>query len=137
MAHRHRRPVVLVVLLAIIAGGIWGLGVFDRMSVRLAGDDVDAKTSNYEKIQHQLDVQGLRSDVTEGHGAGLLNVTPSPVESGIVVLMASVVFGLSTDYEVFLLSRMVEASADGSSTEDAVRTGVSPAPPRAEFSGAA
>ncbi|GAB3546628.1 RND superfamily putative drug exporter [Actinopolyspora lacussalsi] len=60
----------------------------------------------------------------EGHGAGLINVTPAPMSVGIVVLMASVVFGLSTDYEVFLLSRMVEARAHGADTSDAVRTGL-------------
>jgi RND superfamily putative drug exporter len=60
----------------------------------------------------------------EGHGASLLGVTPSPLESGVVVLMAAVVFGLSTDYEVFLLSRMVEARGRGASTEEAVTTGL-------------
>ncbi|WP_245554573.1 MMPL family transporter [Actinosynnema mirum] len=60
----------------------------------------------------------------EGHGAELLGVTPAPLESGIVVLMAAVVFGLSTDYEVFLLSRMVEARGRGASTEEAVTTGL-------------
>lgn len=61
----------------------------------------------------------------EGHGAGLLDVTPAPLEAGIVVLMAAVVFGLSTDYEVFLLSRMVEARTRGSSTAEAVTIGLS------------
>jgi len=60
----------------------------------------------------------------EGHGASLLGVTPAPLESGIVVLMAAVVFGLSTDYEVFLLSRMVEARGRGASTEEAVSAGL-------------
>ncbi|MFS8100435.1 MMPL family transporter [Lentzea alba] len=60
----------------------------------------------------------------EGHGAGLLGVTPGPLESGIVVLMAAIVFGLSTDYEVFLLSRMVEARGQGATTEEAVTTGL-------------
>ncbi|WP_239164727.1 MMPL family transporter, partial [Actinoplanes palleronii] len=60
----------------------------------------------------------------EGHLSGLLNVTPAPLEAGIVVLMAAVVFGLSTDYEVFLLSRMVEARAKGATTEEAVTTGL-------------
>jgi trehalose monomycolate/heme transporter len=60
----------------------------------------------------------------DGHGAGLLNVTPAPAEAGIVVLMAAVVFGLSTDYEVFLLSRMVEARTRGASTPEAVTTGL-------------
>ncbi|QFZ23902.1 MMPL family transporter [Saccharothrix syringae] len=60
----------------------------------------------------------------EGHGASLLGVTPAPLESGIVVLMAAVVFGLSTDYEVFLLSRMVEARGRGASTGEAVTAGL-------------
>ncbi|MET9226886.1 MMPL family transporter [Lentzea sp. NPDC003310] len=60
----------------------------------------------------------------DGHGANLLGVTPGPLESGIVVLMAAIVFGLSTDYEVFLLSRMVEARGQGATTEEAVTTGL-------------
>ncbi|GIF22406.1 RND superfamily putative drug exporter [Actinoplanes tereljensis] len=60
----------------------------------------------------------------EGHGSGLLDVTPAPLEVGIVVLMAAVVFGLSTDYEVFLLSRMVEARTRGATTDEAVTTGL-------------
>ncbi|WP_205650461.1 MMPL family transporter [Actinoplanes solisilvae] len=60
----------------------------------------------------------------DGNGAALLNVTPAPLEAGIVVLMAAVVFGLSTDYEVFLLSRMVEARAHGATTSEAVTVGL-------------
>ena len=59
-----------------------------------------------------------------GHGAGLLDVTPEPVQPGMIVLIGAVVFGLSTDYETFLLSRMVEARESGMSTSDAVRTGL-------------
>ncbi len=60
----------------------------------------------------------------EGHGAGLLDITPQPVQAGMMVLIGAVVFGLSTDYETFLLSRMVEARHSGLSTRDAVRTGL-------------
>jgi hypothetical protein len=38
-------------------------------------------------------------------------------------LIIAVIFGLSTDYEVFLVSRMVEARARGMTTEEAIRTG--------------
>jgi uncharacterized membrane protein YdfJ with MMPL/SSD domain len=58
-----------------------------------------------------------------GHGAELLDVTPAPLEATFVVLILAVVFGLSTDYEVFLMSRMVEARANGATTEEAVRFG--------------
>lgn len=59
-----------------------------------------------------------------GHGAGLLNVTPEPVQPGMIVLIGAVVFGLSTDYETFLLSRMVEARNQGLSTTEAIREGL-------------
>ncbi|MEV4311530.1 MMPL family transporter [Actinocrispum sp. NPDC049592] len=59
-----------------------------------------------------------------GHGAGLLNITPEPLQAGMFVLIGAVVFGLSTDYETFLLSRMIEARHTGMSTPDAVRTGL-------------
>ncbi|SDN25284.1 MMPL family transporter [Allokutzneria albata] len=60
----------------------------------------------------------------DGHGADLLGVEPGPLEAGVVVLMAAVVFGLSTDYEVFLMSRMVEARERGATTEEAVSIGL-------------
>ncbi|MEU8895427.1 MMPL family transporter [Nocardia sp. NPDC048505] len=59
----------------------------------------------------------------DGHGSGLLNFTPQPIMSPILVLIIAVVYGLSVDYEVFLLSRMVEARAQGASTTEAVRIG--------------
>jgi uncharacterized membrane protein YdfJ with MMPL/SSD domain len=59
-----------------------------------------------------------------GHGAGLLNITPEPLQPGMVVLIGAVVFGLSTDYETFLLSRMVEARNRGADSTTAVRTGL-------------
>ncbi|WNV84066.1 MMPL family transporter [Umezawaea sp. Da 62-37] len=60
----------------------------------------------------------------DGHLASLLGVTPSPLDSGIVVLMVAMILGLSTDYEVFLLSRMVEARNRGASNEEAVTIGL-------------
>ncbi|WP_280236658.1 MMPL family transporter [Nocardia cyriacigeorgica] len=59
----------------------------------------------------------------DGHLAGMLGVTPGPLAAGMVVLIIAVVFGLSTDYEVFLLSRMVEAHHAGADTAASVRTG--------------
>lgn len=59
----------------------------------------------------------------DGHAAGLLNFTPQPIQSNVLVLIIAIIYGLSTDYEVFLLSRMVEARAKGASTSEAVRTG--------------
>ena len=40
-----------------------------------------------------------------GLGSGALNFTPGPLMSPILVLIIAIVYGLSTDYEVFLVSR--------------------------------
>jgi RND superfamily putative drug exporter len=45
----------------------------------------------------------------DGHLSGLLNVTPGAIDPTLPVLLFCVVFGLSMDYEVFLLTRMQEA----------------------------
>lgn len=58
-----------------------------------------------------------------GHLAGVLGVSQGPLAAGMVVLVIAVVFGLSTDYEVFLISRMVEAHQQGASTDDAILAG--------------
>ncbi|GAA5057420.1 MMPL family transporter [Nocardia callitridis] len=60
----------------------------------------------------------------DGHGADLLGFTPQPIMALVLVLIISVIYGLSTDYQVFLLARVVEARANGASTTDAVRTGI-------------
>ena len=44
----------------------------------------------------------------EGHLSGLLRFTPGPIDPTIPVLMFCLLFGLSMDYEVLLLSRMKE-----------------------------
>ncbi|ROZ49933.1 RND transporter [Rhodococcus sp. WS3] len=59
----------------------------------------------------------------DGHGSELLNFTPGPIMSPVLVLIIAIVYGLSTDYEVFLLSRMVEARAQGASTTESIRIG--------------
>ncbi|QXU53143.1 MMPL family transporter [Rhodococcus sp. LW-XY12] len=59
----------------------------------------------------------------DGNGADLLNFTPGPIMSPVLVLIIAIVYGLSTDYEVFLLSRMVEARSMGASTTESIRIG--------------
>lgn len=60
----------------------------------------------------------------EGHGAELFEFTPGPLMFAVLVLIVTVLFGLSTDYEVFLLSRVVEARAGGADPPEAIRYGV-------------
>jgi putative drug exporter of the RND superfamily len=44
----------------------------------------------------------------EGHLSGFLNFTPSSIDMTVPVMMFCLLFGLSMDYEVLLLSRMKE-----------------------------
>ncbi|KQB83478.1 MMPL family transporter [Corynebacterium lowii] len=59
----------------------------------------------------------------QGVGADLLNFTAGPLMSPVLVLIVAIVYGLSTDYEVFLVSRMVEARDRGASTDTAIKYG--------------
>ncbi|HTM83896.1 MAG TPA: MMPL family transporter, partial [Mycobacterium sp.] len=59
----------------------------------------------------------------EGHFAEALNFTPTPLMVVIIALVVAVGYGLATDYEVFLVSRMVEARESGMSTTESIRIG--------------
>jgi len=59
----------------------------------------------------------------DGHFATWLNFTPTPLTAPVIGLIIALIFGLSTDYEVFLVSRMVEARERGMSTAEAIRIG--------------
>jgi RND superfamily putative drug exporter len=59
----------------------------------------------------------------EGHGESVLNFTRTPLMAPMIGLIIAVVYGLSTDYEVFLVSRMIEARERGMSTAESIRIG--------------
>ncbi|MEQ7127023.1 MMPL family transporter [Actinopolymorpha sp. B11F2] len=60
----------------------------------------------------------------DGYLVGLLGTEAGPLEASIPVLMLAVLFGLSTDYELFLLSRIAEAYRSGRTPRDAVVDGL-------------
>lgn len=61
----------------------------------------------------------------DGNGASLFGVTPTgTLEASQLVLMVAIAFGLSTDYEVFLLSRVREAWDRTGDNAHAVAAGV-------------
>jgi RND superfamily putative drug exporter len=61
----------------------------------------------------------------EGHLSGLLNFTPlGYVAATLPILMFSTVFGVSMDYEVFLLSRIREAYERGETNPESVAEGL-------------
>ena len=59
----------------------------------------------------------------DGHLSKWLNFTPTPLTAPVIALVVAVGDGLATDYEVFLVSRMVEARERGMSTTEAIRIG--------------
>jgi RND superfamily putative drug exporter len=60
----------------------------------------------------------------KGFLAGVFGITPAPVEPWIPVLMFAVVFGLSMDYEVFLISRVREEWIRTRNATTAVANGI-------------
>jgi RND superfamily putative drug exporter len=57
--------------------------------------------------------------------AGLIGVQPGPIEAFIPVMVFAIVFGLSMDYEVFLVSRIHEEWHHRGDASAAVREGLS------------
>lgn len=60
----------------------------------------------------------------DGHLVQEIGVTPAPLNLPMVILLCTIVFGLSVDYEIFLLSRIKEAREQGANTVDATVQGL-------------
>jgi putative drug exporter of the RND superfamily len=60
----------------------------------------------------------------DGNLGSLLGVTPAPLNIPMTVLLCTVVFGLSVDYEIFLLGRIKEARDGGAGTRQATVDGL-------------
>jgi RND superfamily putative drug exporter len=60
----------------------------------------------------------------DGHLAGLLAVTARPMDMSMTVLLFCIAFGLSMDYEVFVLSRIKELHDQGEPASSAVPQGM-------------
>jgi RND superfamily putative drug exporter len=61
----------------------------------------------------------------DGHLADLLGFTATPLAVAIPVLLFCVAFGLSMDYEVFVLSRIIERHRQGADLRTSVVDGLS------------
>jgi putative drug exporter of the RND superfamily len=59
-----------------------------------------------------------------GWGANLLGVTPGETISFLPIIVLAIIFGLSSDYQVFVVSRMKEQLTKSGDAQDAVRSGV-------------
>ncbi len=63
--------------------------------------------------------------VQQGHGMGLIGLDRTgPIESFVPPIAFAILFGLSMDYEVFLMSRIREEHVHGSDTVTSVKNGV-------------
>jgi RND superfamily putative drug exporter len=60
----------------------------------------------------------------DGHFTSVLGFTPTPTNTAMPVLLFCIAFGLSMDYEVFLMSRIKELHDDGAINADAVTGGL-------------
>jgi RND superfamily putative drug exporter len=60
----------------------------------------------------------------EGHLSGLLNFTPLPLDTSMLMLLFCIAFGLSMDYEVIVLSRIKELHDRGRDNHTAVTEGL-------------
>jgi len=60
----------------------------------------------------------------EGWLAGLIGFKPGPIEGFIPVFIFTILFGLSMDYHVFILTRIKEARDRGMSSNEAVARGI-------------
>jgi len=63
--------------------------------------------------------------VQQGYGMGLIGLDRTgPIESFVPPIAFAILFGLSMDYEVFLMSRIREEHVHGEDTIEAVKDGV-------------
>ncbi|MBB5786704.1 MMPL family transporter [Jiangella mangrovi] len=60
----------------------------------------------------------------DGALSGVLGFTPAPLNTAMILLLFCIVFGLSMDYEVFVMSRIREQVDAGASIHDATVTGL-------------
>jgi RND superfamily putative drug exporter len=60
----------------------------------------------------------------DGHFAGILGFTPRPTDTAMPVLLFCIAFGLSMDYELFVISRIKERHDAGVANADAVTGGL-------------
>lgn len=60
----------------------------------------------------------------DGHLSSLLGFAPAPIDPTLPVLIFAIVFGLSMDYEVFLLSRIQEEYRRNGNNQEAVAEGL-------------
>jgi RND superfamily putative drug exporter len=117
-AHVLSKNLALFIAVVIALSAFLLLAVFRSLLIPL-----QAAVMNVLAIAAALGV--VQAVFERGWAAGLLGVTQSPVEAFIPIIVFAIVFGLSMDYEVFLVSRIHEEWVHGADASTAIRRGVS------------
>jgi putative drug exporter of the RND superfamily len=116
-AHVLSSKLLLFVAVVILLSALLLLAVFRSLVI-----PIQAAVMNLLSIAAALGV--VQAVFERGWAAGLLGVTRSPVEAFIPVIVFAIVFGLSMDYEVFLVSRIHEEWTHGAEHSAAIRDGL-------------
>jgi RND superfamily putative drug exporter len=101
-AHVLSDKLALFIALVILLAALLLLLVFRSLVI-----PVHAAVMNLLSVGASLGV--IVGVFEKGWLGGVFGVTPGPIESFIPVILFAIVFGLSMDYEVFLVSRIHEA----------------------------
>jgi putative drug exporter of the RND superfamily len=116
-AHVLSTKLPLFIAVVILLSALLLLLVFRSLLIPL-----QAAAMNLLSIGAALGV--IQAIFERGWGASLLGVTRSPIEAFIPVIVFAIVFGLSMDYEVFLVSRIHEEWMHDPDHSGAVRAGL-------------
>ncbi len=116
-AHILSSKLILFIAVVVLLGFLLLMAVFRSLLIPLV-----ASVMNLLSVGAAL---GIMNVVFEwGWGQSLFRISSkAPVEVFVPVLLISILFGLSMDYEVFLVSRMHEEWAHGRNNDDAVTIG--------------
>jgi putative drug exporter of the RND superfamily len=117
LAHVLSRKLPVFIGVVILLSALLLLVVFRSLLIPL-----QAAVMNVLSIAAALGI--VQAVFERGWAAGLVGATRSPIEAFIPVIVFAIVFGLSMDYEVFIVSRIHEAWTHGADHSRAVRDGL-------------
>jgi RND superfamily putative drug exporter len=107
------------------AVGVLGLGTFVLLFLMTGSVLVPLKALVMNTLSLGATFGVLVLVFQDGHGSGLLDFTPTgALETWVPVVVFAFAFGLSMDYEVFLLSRVKELYDGGLPNDRAVEVGL-------------
>jgi putative drug exporter of the RND superfamily len=116
-AHVVGAKLWIFVLAVALVSGLFLLVVFRSLLIPL-----QAAVMNLLSIVSSLGV--VVAVFQWGWFGSLSGISGGPIQAFLPVMVLAIVFGLSMDYEIFLVSRIHEAWVHGSSSSDAVRLGL-------------